>query len=497
MDGRRSILIVVAVVLVAGSSAKVPAAADRTTVVGTTRTVVRTTVAPTLAPVVPQLRILLVGDQIMGAAGTIAKSELEATGRATVTVDTSTDSGLASATDWNARVQHDLDQAGASIVVAQFGGVDTAPFAIGSDGAAMVPGTGPWFDRWSHQQRALAEMLRARHVSTYWLDTPPAADPALDERVQVIDLLAQSLFRGFADSIAHIDVRDRLVGPDGHFAAVGQDAGRSLQLRTADGYGLAPDGARIVGDAIAQRLEEQWCLTGVPTCHVAFSSIPAIAASRPDARRVLLIGDSMMWQLAPELEARLGALGLDVRADVRSTTSLVGPFDWPGRIAGLVDTYRPDLVVGLFLGDLAPGYTDANGEPIDIDTQYHYDLLGAAINAATNRLRSHGAHVMWVAGPRAAQPAMEQRLEVLEALYQGVADRSVGAVSVLDGFGALSDASGDYMFSLPDAAGNPIAMRLPDGLHLSAAGVDRLAGAILDAARQDPCVAGPKGCARG
>jgi len=443
------------------------------------------------------LRILMVGDDVMAAAGPAARAKLEGTGRAIVTVDAAAGAGLASAEDWVVRVAHDLDRTSATVVVIHFGGRDAAPFASGPDGAQMEPGSGPWFDRWSRQEHALATMLRARDVKTYWLSTPPVADPVADQRAEVVGLLAESLFRAFADSIAHIDVRDRFVGSDGHFAATRVEAGRTLELRSADGYGLGVDGAQVMGDEIFRRVDDQWCLTAAVTCHVEFSSVPRLDTGRPTSRRVLVVGDSMMWQLAPALSARLRDVGVDVRIDTRSTTSLVGPFDWQGRLVGLVDSYHPDLVVGLFLGDLAPGYTDANGVTVELDSQYHYDLLGTAINEATAHLRARGAHVVWVAGPRAASPATEQRLDVLQALYEGVSDRSPRSVSTLDGFAALSDATGEYAFSLPDAAGRPVPMRLPDGLHLSGAGIDRLTDAIVNAVRADPCIVRFGGCDRG
>ncbi|MFN8036686.1 MAG: hypothetical protein U0V73_12200 [Acidimicrobiia bacterium] len=494
MDGRRRfpILVVALAVLAACSSARAEERGSRHQRASKPAVPVAAT-----APAAPTTRILLVGDQVMQAAGPLVRSALEGTGRAAVTVDAEAGTGLASSDDWVARVQRDLDASGASIAVVQFGGVDHAPFAVAPDGSAAVPGSGPWYDRWSRQQRSLAELLRARHVSTYWLSTPGAVDPALVDRVEMVDLMAESLYRAFPDSIAHLDVRDRFVGPDGHFAATREESGAVAVLRTGDGYGLGPDGARIVADAITARIEQQWCLTGDAACHVAFTSVPAIATDRPASPRVLLVGDSMMWQLAPAIEARLAAAGIAARADVRSTTSPVGPFDWQGRFRGLVDAYRPDVVVGLFLGDLAPGYVDDQGDPVTIDSQHHYDLLGAAINEATTHLRSRGAHVLWVIGPRAAQPATEQRLEVLEALYEGVVDRSGGAVTVVDGFAALAGADGGYAFSLPDASGRPVPMRLPDGLHLSAAGVDRLAGVIVAAVRHDGCVTSRTGCDRG
>lgn len=451
----------------------------------------------TASPPRPPLQVLLIGDELMAQAGPVVKDRLERTGSAEVRIDTEALKGLASSIDWLPRLEHDVEDFHATVVVVSFGGADSPPYRLGPDGTPFQPATSRWYNHWALTQAVIVVWLEEHGIKTYWVPTPPARDADADNRVHFANLLSEALHRDYADSVAHIDTRRDLVGPDGGFAEeVTSSDGQVLHLRSADGYGLGPDGAQRMGNTIADRITAQWCLADTTgSCTPAFTSVNSLPSGAPPGPRVLLVGDSMMWQLVPAIAGKLEAGGrIQVHADTRSTTSLVGPYDWPSRLTALVDTYRPDVVVGLFSGDLQPGFTDPQGEPVAMNTQRYYDLTAAAMQDATTRLHAHGARVLWVAGPTTGLPDVVQRFDTFRALYEGIAERSGGTVDVIDGFAPLAGPDGEFVTQLPDATGRPVLVRLPDALHLTSAGVARLADAVVTAVRSDPCVAGTGPC---
>lgn len=429
------------------------------------------------------LRVLLAGDDVMAAAGPVVARRLEATGRATAEVDVEPGTGLASSLDWPARIAARVDEIQPTVVVVHFGGIDTAPYATGPDGRPLEPGSGPWYDRWAQQQATLVEALAGRGIALYWVAAPPARDPALDTRVQMANLLSEGLHRGWPDWVAHVDARRGLVGPDGGFAeTVAVPGGETLVLRDTDGYGLGPDGAARLATAVTDRLVAHWCLDGAPGCRPAFTSVLPLPSDTPAGPRVLLVGDSMMWQLVPAVAAVLESGGIHVHDDIRSTTGLVGDFDWVGRVGALAEAWDPDVVVGLFTGDLRPGYADPTGQVVEMDSPRYFELTTGAATTLTEQLVARGTRVLWVAGPPAAGGPVAERMARFRELYESLAARFGEQVGVVDGMSPLLD-RGEFALELPDELGVAVAVRLPDAFHLTTAGAGRLAGAVVEAVR--------------
>ena len=204
--------------------------------------------------------------------------------------------------------------------------------------------------------------------------------------------------------------------------------------------------------------------------------------------RVLVVGDSIAGGFGTGLARVLGATGVArVTVDGRAATGLARPdyFDWAAELADDVARYSPDVVVTMFGGNDAQSFLDHGsavsfGSPAWL-TAYRQRvdaIIAAAIDAGP-------AQLVWVGMPVMAPAGLSARMRVLDRLYaEEVANievAKVGRALFVDSWPLFTDSRGGYSAYLPDAAGRLELMRQTDGVHLSTAGADRLADAVVRA----------------
>lgn len=187
-------------------------------------------------------------------------------------------------------------------------------------------------------------------------------------------------------------------------------------------------------------------------------------------RRLLLVGDSVMDEVAPAVRAALAG-----RTDVRYvlTIGAVGvPPDWDAVWPRAIDEHRPDAVavlVGAWEGRDLPDIPF--GSPAWIDW-YRSRLDGWA-----RALSAGGATVWWFGSLPVRDPEAEPRFAVLDREYRALAER-FAAVRFVDTRAVLGPGYREL-----DGTER---LRRTDGLHLCPAGTIRLVEALLAAMGLEP-----------
>lgn len=215
-------------------------------------------------------------------------------------------------------------------------------------------------------------------------------------------------------------------------------------------------------------------------------------ATAADPLRVWVGGDSMA-QVFGESFLRMAEERGDVDAslDYRISTGLTRDdyFDWPAHLAGEVLPAGPEVVVIIF------GANDA--QPLNIDgvVRESSDPVWLAeyrrrVASTMDLLGGQGRFVVWVGQPIMRSGQFSERIARLDAIYREEA-ASRPWIHFLDTWPLFADAGGNYSDYLPGADGSPELMRQQDGIHLSRAGGDRLAAAVLGVIDQEASVATP------
>jgi hypothetical protein len=192
--------------------------------------------------------------------------------------------------------------------------------------------------------------------------------------------------------------------------------------------------------------------------------VTAPATTTP-VRRLLLVGDSVMDEIAPAVRAALAG-----RAEVAYvlTIGAVGvPPDWDAVWPKAVAEHRPDAVavlVGAWEG------RDLPGAPFGSPSWLAW--YRSRLDAWAGALSAGGATVWWFGTLPVRDAGAEPRFAVLDREYRALAARSP-AVAFIDTRAVLGPAYREFDGS--------VRLRRTDGLHLCPAGTVRLVVALVAA----------------
>lgn len=294
-------------------------------------------------------------------------------------------------------------------------------------------------------------------------------------------------------AVLAVSLTDLVVGP-----AMAQPAGTGDRMEVAQLFGRQPQQQQqgqqprrrtlmdmlFGGQQERQQQQQQRQQQQEPQRQQQRASAPPAALPPPPpptvekaegATRLAVFGDSMAVDLARALERAyaedpnivileqgVGSSGL-VRDDY---------FDWPGTIAAQIASDSFDLAIVII------GINDRQN--LSVDGQSHKPLTTewsaayqARVSAVLDLFRAARKPVIWVGLPPMEQPSYSQAMSEVNAI-QRLASLAAGAEFV-DIYERFVDENSRYSAFGPDLNGQRVRMRKDDGIHLSAAGADKVA----------------------
>lgn len=223
-----------------------------------------------------------------------------------------------------------------------------------------------------------------------------------------------------------------------------------------------------------------------PTADTAASASTSPPTTRPTRvptaavpLRVWIIGDSMAQVFGQSLvNASVDSGVVAATLDYRISTGLTRPdyFDWPAEVADRLPTLDPEVVVAMFGANDAQGLI-LDGSAVPYGTPEWRTEYAARVGALMDQLTAGGRPVLWVSQPPMRSASFSGKMRDLDAIYRREASRRP-AVTFVDSTPVLGDDDGGWTPYLPGSGGQTLA-RQADGIHLSRAGGDRLAGVVL------------------
>jgi len=195
---------------------------------------------------------------------------------------------------------------------------------------------------------------------------------------------------------------------------------------------------------------------------------------------ILSVGDSLGIDLAIGMDRRLaGDAGFVHRYDARISTGLARSdyFDWQAQIRRDLARVHPDIVLVMFgTNDVQP-FWDGHGF-IRYGTPPWKPAYRAAVWEIMDTIRATGTPVVWVGLPPMGKEPLASGVQFLDTVYRYAASKRKG-VTYVDTWSLFANAKDGYAAYLPDPSGQQELVRRPDGIHLTAQGYDRLAGAVF------------------
>ena len=214
--------------------------------------------------------------------------------------------------------------------------------------------------------------------------------------------------------------------------------------------------------------------------------IPKLAFGPKHRLRLWVAGDSLV--IVPGL-AIIRAAGRAIRPvgggpDGRIATGLERPdvFNWFTHIADELRTLEPNAVILDFGGNDDHGYMTGLPKGVEVDgfgtpswiAEYRR-RVGGIMDTVT---RAH-AFLVWIGLPITRDEAQTRRFDTINAIVESEARKRAGQVAYVDTYATFASDSGGFAQYLPNASGNEVLVRSPDGVHFEPVGGDMIARLVL------------------
>ena len=196
--------------------------------------------------------------------------------------------------------------------------------------------------------------------------------------------------------------------------------------------------------------------------------------------RVLAVGDSVGEDLATGLARALsGRKSFALYADARQSTGLARPdyFDWPYQVAMDLGNFRPDVVVAAFGANDGQSFL-AGGRAVRLGTPEWRRIYRQRAGRIMAEVTASGRPVIWVGMPPMAGRGLSRNMLMIDGLVRAEARQHAGVLYV-DSWELFSGPGGGYSAYLPNTSGDQELVRTSDGIHLTAAGLDRMAAEVM------------------
>jgi uncharacterized protein len=344
----------------------------------------------------------------------------------------------------------------------------TAP--VGREQAGAASASGPVTASW---RRALAAGLVCFAV---WLllDAPTLLQSAQAGPLGTRRSVAMAVLRPIADVSRVMGLSRIVAGAD---RVIGRSGGGVVQVAGPPVHIRRPTGRPHHVDVADSPRSSQTTVVTVPD---GLPPVPPPSAAAP--LRLLVVGDSLGIDFGQALVDQLAASGVvNAVLDGHIDTGLSRPdyFNWPAELAADLARYQPEALV-IFIGANDPQNFIENGTALPYGTPAWSQAYGRRVGSFMTASTATGAHVLWVGMPPMADPGLDAKMQALNDIDETQAYLHRG-VTFFASWPVLSDPQGNYTAFLPDASGNEVEVREPDGTHISAAGAQRLSQAAIAA----------------
>jgi hypothetical protein len=220
--------------------------------------------------------------------------------------------------------------------------------------------------------------------------------------------------------------------------------------------------------------------TAAPLTPTTLPSLRVPTAAAP--LRVLAIGDSIGLTFGQSVADKLDASGLaHTTVDAREGTGLARPdsFDWPQQVRADIVQFHPELVVAMFGGNDDQDLT-VGGHDVPFGSAAWSADYAARVRELSLTVTGSGAHLVWAGLPVMRSSSRNARYaQVMAATQNGLA--GIPGALFVDNTLTLAGPQGQYEDALTNPGGQEVIVREPDGIHVSPAGGDILAGRVIGA----------------
>ncbi|WP_312932705.1 SGNH family hydrolase, partial [Pseudomonas sp.] len=212
----------------------------------------------------------------------------------------------------------------------------------------------------------------------------------------------------------------------------------------------------------------------------ALGSAPLVTLGEDD--EVFLVGDSLMQGVAPHLaNSLLRRHSIRTLNLSRQSTGLAYPgfFNWPRTVTDTLAQHPRVRLMIVFLGPNDPwDMPQGKGKPFVYFKSPQWEMIyRERINAILDQARARHVQVIWVGPPNMGTPRLSTAMAYLSGLYQQQTALYGQHFVSANPFLGYQDEQFSATVQGPD--GNPVKVRIDDGIHFTITGQKMIAAQLL------------------
>ena len=209
---------------------------------------------------------------------------------------------------------------------------------------------------------------------------------------------------------------------------------------------------------------------------------PTRTFSATDPLSIWVVGDSLTEQIGPAIRDRTGRPGVAATTEheFHYSSGLTRPdfFDWQAQVEQLRAQHDPDVWVAMYGANDAQDIRSPDGRFLPLGSEEWEAIYRDRVGALMDAMIGDGQQVIWIGQPIMRSAEFDERMQYLNSLYAAEAGER-DQVIYLDTVPLFATPEGAYADYLPVEGGQLAQMRLSDGIHLTRAGAERVATAVL------------------
>ena len=175
------------------------------------------------------------------------------------------------------------------------------------------------------------------------------------------------------------------------------------------------------------------------------------------------------------------AIDVVAPVDAHISTGLARPevFNWPAHVQEVMDTLDPDAIAISLGSNDNQAMTGDGSNGASFGTAEWRTEYSRRVGGLMDEVVKTGRTLFWIGVPIVRQDDKLESYQYINAIYEEQAALRPGRVVYIDTYDLMKGPDGNYSDYLPNASGDLVLARAPDGTHYTRFGADKIAALIV------------------
>lgn len=176
------------------------------------------------------------------------------------------------------------------------------------------------------------------------------------------------------------------------------------------------------------------------------------------------------------------AIDVVAEVDAHVSTGLARPevLNWPAAVQDVINTLNPRAIVISLGSNDNQAMTGEGSNGAQFGSPEWKAEYARRVGGLMDEVVKTGRTLFWIGVPIVRQDNKLESYQFINSIFQEQAALRPGRVFYIDTYNLLKGPDGNYADYLPNAGGDLVLARAPDGTHYTRFGADKIAGLVVE-----------------